>query len=223
MGARAGRPGREFPMRLGVPELVIILLIVVLIFGANRLPELGKGIGRGIKNFKDATRHAPTRRRHLGPRFRRLASRLAHSYRITRRRNAARHSFAVQPLEQRYLIFRLDPKRSLNVATSTRTSACGDGYEVPRRCTSRSSCNSGVYVRVQRVELHDALLARASVLSACADVLAAVRPAPAAIAARSGGVSPAWGMTHRRAPRSCYVRAMTSGGAWRGRRDRSPR
>ena len=43
-------------MRLGVPELVIILLIVVLIFGANRLPELGKGIGRGIKNFKDATR-----------------------------------------------------------------------------------------------------------------------------------------------------------------------
>jgi len=43
-------------MRLGVPELVIMLLIVVLIFGANRLPELGKGIGRGIKNFKDATR-----------------------------------------------------------------------------------------------------------------------------------------------------------------------
>ena len=43
-------------MRLGVPELLIILLIVLLIFGANRLPELGKGIGRGIKNFKDATR-----------------------------------------------------------------------------------------------------------------------------------------------------------------------
>jgi sec-independent protein translocase protein TatA len=53
-----GRPdsGRSSIMRLGVPELVIILLIVVLIFGANRLPELGKGIGRGIKNFKDATR-----------------------------------------------------------------------------------------------------------------------------------------------------------------------
>ncbi len=43
-------------MRLGVPELLIILLIVILIFGANRLPDLGKGIGRGIKNFKDATR-----------------------------------------------------------------------------------------------------------------------------------------------------------------------
>ncbi len=43
-------------MRLGVPELAIILLIVILIFGANKLPELGKGIGKGIKNFKDATR-----------------------------------------------------------------------------------------------------------------------------------------------------------------------
>lgn len=43
-------------MRLGVPELVIILIIVILIFGASRLPELGKGLGRGIKNFKEANR-----------------------------------------------------------------------------------------------------------------------------------------------------------------------
>lgn len=43
-------------MRLGLPELLVILFIVVLIFGANRLPELGKGIGRGIRNFKDATK-----------------------------------------------------------------------------------------------------------------------------------------------------------------------
>jgi len=42
--------------RLGLPEMVIILLIVVVIFGANRLPELGRGIGKGIRNFKDATR-----------------------------------------------------------------------------------------------------------------------------------------------------------------------
>ena len=41
---------------LGIPELLIILAIVVLIFGANRLPELGRGIGKGIKNFKDATK-----------------------------------------------------------------------------------------------------------------------------------------------------------------------
>jgi sec-independent protein translocase protein TatA len=43
-------------MRLGIPELLIILFIVILIFGASRLPELGKGIGRGIKNFKEANR-----------------------------------------------------------------------------------------------------------------------------------------------------------------------
>jgi sec-independent protein translocase protein TatA len=39
--------------RIGLPELVVILLIVFVIFGANRLPELGKGIGSAIKNFKD--------------------------------------------------------------------------------------------------------------------------------------------------------------------------
>jgi len=41
---------------LGFPELVVILIIVILIFGANRLPELGRGIGKGIRNFRDATR-----------------------------------------------------------------------------------------------------------------------------------------------------------------------
>ena len=41
---------------LGVPELLIILFIVILVFGASRLPELGKGIGKGIRNFKDATK-----------------------------------------------------------------------------------------------------------------------------------------------------------------------
>jgi sec-independent protein translocase protein TatA len=42
--------------RVGLPELIIILMIVILIFGANRLPELGKSIGKGIRNFKDATK-----------------------------------------------------------------------------------------------------------------------------------------------------------------------
>jgi sec-independent protein translocase protein TatA len=42
--------------RLGMPELLVILVIVILIFGANRLPELGRGIGKGIRNFKDATK-----------------------------------------------------------------------------------------------------------------------------------------------------------------------
>ena len=39
---------------LGLPELLIVLFIVILVFGASRLPELGKGIGKGIRNFKDA-------------------------------------------------------------------------------------------------------------------------------------------------------------------------
>ena len=42
--------------RIGLPELVIILTIIILIFGANRLPEIGRGIGKGIKNFKDANK-----------------------------------------------------------------------------------------------------------------------------------------------------------------------
>jgi sec-independent protein translocase protein TatA len=41
---------------LGLPELVVIVTILVLIFGANRLPELARGMGRGIRNFKEATR-----------------------------------------------------------------------------------------------------------------------------------------------------------------------
>lgn len=41
---------------LGLPEVVVILFIVILIFGANRLPDIGRGIGRGIRNFKDAMR-----------------------------------------------------------------------------------------------------------------------------------------------------------------------
>jgi sec-independent protein translocase protein TatA len=37
---------------IGVPELAIILVIVLVIFGAGKLPEIGGGIGRGIKNFR---------------------------------------------------------------------------------------------------------------------------------------------------------------------------
>jgi sec-independent protein translocase protein TatA len=38
---------------IGLPELLIIFLIIVVIFGANRLPGLGRGIGSAIRNFKD--------------------------------------------------------------------------------------------------------------------------------------------------------------------------
>ena len=42
---------------LGMPELIVILVIIVIIFGAGKLPEIGSGIGKGIKNFKDATKN----------------------------------------------------------------------------------------------------------------------------------------------------------------------
>ncbi len=45
---------------IGMPEMLIILAIVILIFGANRLPELGKGIGAGIKNFKSGMKQEST-------------------------------------------------------------------------------------------------------------------------------------------------------------------
>jgi len=38
----------------GMPEMIIILVIVVLLFGAKKIPDLAKGVGRGIKDFKKA-------------------------------------------------------------------------------------------------------------------------------------------------------------------------
>jgi len=37
---------------IGVPELLIILVIVLIIFGAGKLPQIGQSLGQGIKNFK---------------------------------------------------------------------------------------------------------------------------------------------------------------------------
>jgi sec-independent protein translocase protein TatA len=37
---------------LGIPELLIILVIVVLLFGAGKLPQIGSGLGEGIRNFR---------------------------------------------------------------------------------------------------------------------------------------------------------------------------
>ena len=41
---------------LGAPEIIIILVIVLLLFGGKKIPELMKGLGRGVKDFKDASK-----------------------------------------------------------------------------------------------------------------------------------------------------------------------
>ena len=41
---------------LGLPELFLIFLIVLVVFGAAKLPQLGKGLGEGIANFRDGLR-----------------------------------------------------------------------------------------------------------------------------------------------------------------------
>ncbi len=43
---------------LGVQELIIIFLIIMVLFGARKLPEIGKGLGKGIREFKRATEHS---------------------------------------------------------------------------------------------------------------------------------------------------------------------
>ena len=41
---------------IGLPELLVILVVAVLLFGGKKLPELAKGLGEGIKNFKNAVK-----------------------------------------------------------------------------------------------------------------------------------------------------------------------
>ena len=42
-------------LNLGTSEIVMILFVVMLLFGANKIPELAKGLGKGMREFKDAT------------------------------------------------------------------------------------------------------------------------------------------------------------------------
>lgn len=47
---------------IGLSELLVILLVCLLLFGANRLPQIGKSLGDGIREFKKAVRDAPDER-----------------------------------------------------------------------------------------------------------------------------------------------------------------
>lgn len=44
---------------LGAPEIIIILALVLLLFGGRKIPEMMKGLGKGVKEFKDASGNAP--------------------------------------------------------------------------------------------------------------------------------------------------------------------
>jgi sec-independent protein translocase protein TatA len=46
--------------RFGLPEILVVLAILLLMFGGRRLPDLGRGIGRAVRNFRDATREGAT-------------------------------------------------------------------------------------------------------------------------------------------------------------------
>ena len=45
---------------LGTSEVLVILVVILLLFGAKRIPELAKGLGKGIREFKDATKEIKT-------------------------------------------------------------------------------------------------------------------------------------------------------------------
>ena len=47
-----------FGGKLGVPELIVIAIIALIIFGPSKLADLGKGLGEGIKNFKGAIKES---------------------------------------------------------------------------------------------------------------------------------------------------------------------
>ncbi|MGB0980796.1 MAG: twin-arginine translocase TatA/TatE family subunit [Winogradskyella sp.] len=49
-----------FPLAIGMPQIVLVVVVILLIFGGKKIPELMKGLGSGIKEFKDASKEDDT-------------------------------------------------------------------------------------------------------------------------------------------------------------------
>ena len=119
--------------RLGLPELLVILAIIIVIFGANRLPGLGRGIGSAIKNFKDGIEGRQGRRRRTTAR-RHSTTRVSPIRRVTRSRSRYSSSGIAN--------FRDTPNRSLNVATSMRAAPPADAFNAATSAFNRFSASS---------------------------------------------------------------------------------
>ncbi len=53
--------------RLGTTEIVFILIVILLFFGGKRIPELMKGLGNGLKEFKEASKSNNSNKKHEKP------------------------------------------------------------------------------------------------------------------------------------------------------------
>ena len=53
-GTERNRYPLRMPFGIGTPELLILLVVLLLVFGAKRLPEMGKSLGKGMREFKDS-------------------------------------------------------------------------------------------------------------------------------------------------------------------------
>ncbi len=48
------------PLAIGAPQIILIVVVVLLLFGGKKIPELMRGLGSGIKEFKNASKEEPT-------------------------------------------------------------------------------------------------------------------------------------------------------------------